>query len=190
MGKLEETTALAIVFGNTRRKKRKENLVSIAKAFEYLVKLHGSQRAAAEKVGLSAEMIRQFLTVLKLPDEVQQLFAKRQLDSVDVAKDLVALKDKSRQIAVAKKITGLLSTDARDIQRIVKGGQVPAKEARKLILQAKKEGLHIFMVDFDDETSRKVVREAKRLKKGPAELLREVILEWLNRKNERQRDRR
>lgn len=87
MQKLDEISALQIVFANIRRKKRKENLVNIAKAFEYLVKNYGSLKAVAEKVGISAEMIRQFLSVLKLPVEVQELFSKREIDSVDAQRN-------------------------------------------------------------------------------------------------------
>lgn len=185
MRKLGETTALAIVFGNTRRKKRKEDLVTIARAVEYLVKLYKSQKAVAEKVGLSPEMIRQFLTVLKLPAEVQKLFSNRQIDSVDVAKDLVALKDRNKQTTVARKMTDLLSKDARDVQRIVKGERIPVKKAKEIILQAKK-GLHIFMLDLDDETYQRVVKEARALRKDPAELVREIVVNWsMNKKSAR-----
>ena len=71
--KLDEESALAILFANTRRKKRKEDLITIARAFEYLVNLYGSKEAVAKRVGLSTEMIREFLTVLKLPREIQKL---------------------------------------------------------------------------------------------------------------------
>lgn len=179
MKRLNEVNALAIVFGNTRRKKRKENLVTIAKACEYLVKLYGSQKAVAEKVGLSAEMIRQFLSILKLPPEVQDLISKRKIDSVDAARQLVALEDAKKQIAVARKITNILSKDARDIHRIVKGETVPAKKVRQIVLEVKKKGLNIFMLDFDDETYKKIAREAKAAGKQAAELVREVVINWL-----------
>ena len=61
MKKLDEISALQIVFGNIRRKRRKENLVTIAKAFECLVKHYGSQKAVAEKVGISRAAVSMFL---------------------------------------------------------------------------------------------------------------------------------
>jgi len=186
MEKLDEISALQIVFANIRRKKRKENLVNIARAFEYLVKNYGSLKAVAEKVGLSTEMIRQFLSVLKLPVEVQDLFLKREIDSVDAAKELAVLQSKHKQIRMAKKIAGVTSDDARDIKRIVKSGSIPIDEAIRSILQAKEEGFNVFMLDFDNETYRSIMKAAKALRKDAAELVREIVIEWLGKNRGRE----
>lgn len=174
-----ETTALAIVFANTKRKpeNRKEDLVTIAKAFKYLVKLYGSQRAVGEQVGLSSSMVGQFLTVLKLHPEVQNLIAERKIDSVDIAKELAVLKDPIRQIAAAKSIISSQSKDVRDIKRLIKNTDIPAKDAKRLILDEK--GLHVFIMDLDDEIYRAVLRIAKARKIDPADLVREIVIDWI-----------
>lgn len=182
MNKLDENRALAIVFANTKRKKRKENLYTIAKAFDYLVKSYGSQKAVANKVGLSTEMIRQFLSVLKLPYEVQMLFSNRQIDSVDVAKELHALKEPTKQIIAAKAILDNLSKDVRDIKRLVKETNTKIEEAKKIVLDAKPNGLHIFVIDFDNEAYQAIIKYSRTLKVKPAELLREIIIDWLRQK--------
>ncbi|MCJ7768222.1 hypothetical protein MUP79_07505 [Candidatus Bathyarchaeota archaeon] len=179
MSKVDEVWALAVVFGNTRRKKRKENLVNIGRAFEVLVEVYNSQKAVTEKVGLSVEMIRQFLTVLKLPKEVQKLFRTREIDSVDTAKELYALRDTRKQICAARRVAGLVSKDVRDVQRIVKSGALSSAEATKAILAAKGKGLHVFMVDLDDEAYERLIREAMALQKKPAELARKIVIDWL-----------
>lgn len=183
MKKLDENSALAIVFANTKRKKRKENLITIAKAFEYLVKLYDSQKAVASKVGLSTEMIRQFLSVLKLPHEVQMLFINRQIDSVDVAKELLALNDPAKQIIAAKAIADSLSKDVRDIKRLVKSSNIAVAEAKNIVIKSKPKGLHIFLLDFDDKTYQAIIKSSKTLKVKPAELLREIIIDWLKQKS-------
>jgi len=174
--------ALAIVFANTHRKKRKENLLTIAEAFEYLTKLYGSREAVAKKVGLSAEMIREFLTVLKLPQKVQRLFFHRQLDNVDVAKELSALNSPAKQIAAAKVIADSLSKDVRDIKRLVKRENIPVENAKKAVSDAKPKGLHVFIIDFDDEMYRAIMRQAKILKTKAVELVREIVIDWLKHK--------
>lgn len=182
MKKLDENGALAIVFANIRRKKRSDDLITIAKSFEHLFKLYGSQRAVAEKAGLSPEMVRQFLAVLKLQKKVQKLFSKRQIDSVDTAKELLALKDSAKQISAAKSIVDSLSKDTkdtRDIKRLVRGSNVPVEEAKKAVLNAKPKGLHIFVMDFDDEMYQAIMRQAKILKIKPVELVREIVIDWL-----------
>lgn len=184
MTKLDEDTALAIVFANTKRKKRIDDLLTIAKACEYLVKLnkYGSQQAVAKRVGLSAEMIRQFLTVLKLSKEIQELVSKRKIDSVDMVKEIAVIKDQPKQIAVAHAFMNSLSKDARDIKRLVKDVNLPSGDAKKTVLDAKPKGLHLFVMDFDDEMYQAILTNTKTLNVKPAELVREIIKNWLKRK--------
>lgn len=187
MKELDEETALAIVFANTKRKKRKENLLTIAKAFEYLFRLYGSKKAVAEKVRLSTEMIRQFLAVLRLPKEVQKIFAKRQIDSVDIAKELLALKAPAKQVVAAKAIANSLSKDVRDIKRLVKNADISIEDAKKTILDAKPKGLHFFIMDFDDETSQAIIWQANVLKIKPAELVKGIVTDWLKQKRNKEK---
>lgn len=182
MKELDENAALAIVFANIRRKKRSVDLITIAKSFEDLVNLYGSPKAVAEKVGLSTEMIRQFLAVLKLPKEVQKIFSKRQIDSLDVAKELLALKEPAKQVVAAKAIADSLSKDVRDMKRLVKDVNLPIGDAKKTVLEAKPKGMHIFIMDFDDKMYQAILTYAKALKVEPAQLVREIITNWLKRK--------
>ena len=182
MKNLNENTALAIIFANTKRKKRNVDLLTMAKCFEHLVKLHGSQKAVAKKVGLSTEMIREFLIVLELPIEVQKLVSERRIDSIDVVREISIIKDSSKQIVAAHAFINSLSKDVRDIKRLVKNADLPIEDAKKTVLDEKPKGLHIFIMDFDDETYRAFIREAKTLKIKPAELVRGIVTEWLKQK--------
>lgn len=185
MKKFDEVSALAIVFGNTMRKNRKEDLVTIARAFEYLVEIYRSRKAVAEKVGLSVEMVRQFLTVLKLTPEVQKLFLRREIDSVDVAKELVRLKEPRKQIALAKKIANIKSKDARDVKRITVAENILVKDAVRVVLEEKEKKLHLFMLDFDDGIFQKIRKEARTRKMKPADLVREIVTNYLKNKRPR-----
>ena len=176
---LDEETALSILFANTKRKKRNEDLITLAKSCEYLTKLYGSQKAVAERVGLSTEMIREFLTALKLPGEVQKLISDRKIDSIDIVREISVLQDPSKQVAAAKTFADSLSKDVRDIKRLIKDTSLSVAEAKKAVLESKPKGLHIFMMDFDDETYRSVIKQAKNMKVKPAELVKEIVVEWL-----------
>ncbi|HIH97117.1 MAG TPA: hypothetical protein HA348_06545 [Thermoplasmata archaeon] len=179
MKELDEETALSIVFANTKRKKRSENLLMIAQCFDYLSKLYGSQRAVAEKTGLSTEMIREFLAVLKLPEEVQELVSNRQIDSIDTVKEISALKDPKTQIEAAKLFVNSLSKDVRDIKRLVKDANLPVEKAKATILDLKPKGLHVFIIDFDDEMYNAINAHAKSCKVTPPELVRKIVKDWL-----------
>jgi len=184
MRKWDEATAWAIAFENTGKKKRPRDLVTVAEAMDYLTELHGS-KAVARKLNLSVEMIRQFLTVLDLPGGVKELFASRKIDSVDVAKELFALGDKKRQETMAKAIVNSPSKDVRDIKRLIKSSNLGVKTAKKTVLDAKPKGLNVFILDFDDETSKKIVFESRAQKMKPAELVRQIVTNYLKKKRPR-----
>ena len=182
MKEVDEETALAILFANTKKKRRDEDLLTIAQSCEYLAKLYGSPRAVAEKIDLSTEMIREFLAVLKLPEEVQKLVSDRRIDSVDVVKEISALKEPKKQIEAAKSFVNSLSKDVRDIKRLVKDANLPVEKAKTAILDSKPKGLHVFIIDFDDEMYNAINAHAKSVKVKPPELVREIVKDWLNQK--------
>lgn len=181
MKNLDENTALAIIFANTKRKKRNTDLLTIAKSFEYLVKLYGLQKIVADKVGLSTEMIREFLTVLKLPKEIQILVSDRKIDSIDIIREISVI-EKSKQITAAYLFVNSLSKDVRDIKRLVKNTNISIEDAKNKILDAKPKGLHFFIMDFNDKIYNLLKKEAKNLKIKPADLVREIVTDWLNQK--------
>lgn len=185
MKKWDEATALATAFSNTRLKKRPNDLVTVAGAMEYLAHLYKSQKAVAKKLDLSVEMVRQFLTVLKLPKNVQALFKSRRIDSIDIAKELAALGNKRKQQSAAKAIVNSQSKDVRDIKRLIKTRNIGVKAAKKTVLDAKPKGFNVFVLDLDDDTSRKVVSVAKALKMKPAELVKEIVTNYLKKKRPR-----
>jgi len=175
---LDEETALAILFSNTKRKKRDADLLTIAKSCDYLVSLYGSQKAVADKIGLSSEMVREFLTTLRLPIEVQKLIAEKKIDRVDVVREISVLKSSSKQIAIAEALANVPSKDVRDIKRLVRSG-LPIEDATKLVLDSRPKGLNVFVMDMDDTTYQVLLKKARTLKITPAELARNIIIEWL-----------
>lgn len=179
MMKLDEETALSIMFANTRRKRRYVDLITVAKSCKYLVNLYGSKEAVAKKVGLSTEMIRELMLPLGLPPEIQKLVSSRKIDSIDKVKEISSLKDPSKQIAAAREFIETSTKDARDIKRLVKKTHLPVREAKEVVLEAKPKDLHIFVMDFDEGTYRSLLAHAKREKMEPAELVRKIVLKWL-----------
>jgi hypothetical protein len=182
MRTLDENTALAILFSNIRRKKRNTDLITIARACKYLTDLYGSQKAVAEKIGLSTEMIREFLTTLKLPVEIKKLISERKIDSVDVVREISAIREPSKQIIAAHAFANSPSKDVRDIKRLIKDANFSIEDAKKTVLNAKPKGLHIFVVDFDEDIYQAITRQAKAMKIRPPELVREIVKDWLRRK--------
>lgn len=179
----DEETALSILFANTKRKKRQVDLVTLARSCKYLVDLYGSRKAVGKRVGLSTEMIRELMLPLKLPKGVQDLVLNRNIDSIDVVREIATLKDPAKQISAANQFIGTVSKDVRDIKRLVKKTGLTAENAKEIILEAKPGNLHIFAMDFDEEIYQAIVHEAEKRKMEPAELVREIVLNWLKSKS-------
>lgn len=185
MNELDEETALSIVFANTKRKKRNVDLITVAKSFEYLVRLYGSQNAVAKRVGLHSEMVRQFRSLLKLPEEVQEIIADRRIDKLDVAYRISMIKDPSEQFEAAKGIADLReSKDIRDVIRMIEKAGYSTKESIERIIEAKPKGLHVFVMDFDDRAYTDINKAAKRMGISPAQLVKQIVEEWLNNQGE------
>lgn len=109
--------ALAALIAGTRSKKRALSLTRIANLLKVAVSELGTYLAVAERVGISAKMLRQFSNVERLSKPVKDLFEERTLDSVDAATHLAMLSD-GDQLPVARALAdGLIDTG--DVRAVV-----------------------------------------------------------------------
>ena len=113
--------AFAVLIKNTRTTRRHLSLIEIAGWLKTAVKILGSINDVADRIGLSPKMLRQFEYVNILSQEVQDLFAERKIDSVDIAAHLKMLEEKD-QIQVAKEAAKgqLNSADVRAVRELRK----------------------------------------------------------------------
>ena len=114
-GQLEE--ALAILISSTHRKTRPLSLTEIAKWLDIAVGQMGSIRAVADRIGVSAQMLAQFSHVKKLSQDVQALFEKQKIDSVDATTQLAMLPE-HEQKPVANALAGG-NIDTIDLRAVV-----------------------------------------------------------------------
>lgn len=176
---MDEETSLAVIFGNTRRKARQVDLVTLARSIEYLVELYGSTKKVGDAVGLSAEMVRELLVPLKLVPEVQRLVSERVIDRIDVARELSKFRDPEAQIAGARLLAHLATDDLRNIRRLARTLRLSIEEAKERVLDAKPEEMHIFVLDFDKKTYRWLLDAARAEGREPPELVRQIVMDWL-----------
>lgn len=179
MKPLDETTALAILFANTKRKRRTEDLVTVAEAFQFLVDKYGSVQAVAKKVGLSPEMVREFLAILSLSPQVLDMVRRREIDSLDVAYRLSKISDPDSQLELAVRAQEMRSKDIRDVEREMATSGRTVDEAVESVKASSLADLHIFVLDFEEEHYKEILSRARSAGTKPAELLKKVILEWL-----------
>ena len=134
------------------------------------------------EIGLSSEMIRNFLLILNLPPEVQNEVKNRNLDSLDVIKQLATIKDPNQQVRIAKMAKNLTTKDIRDIIRVTKNSPFSENEAKDIVLNSKPKGLNIFIIDLEDDYNKIVIKESKNSGLKPGEYIKKIVKEKLDEK--------
>lgn len=177
---MDAESALAIIFANTRRRKRKEDLLTVAEAFQFLLSIYGSQERVALETDLSREMVREFLQILTLQDYVKSLIRSRKIDTIDTAYRLSTIKDEKSLKTIVSKLSDLQTHDLRDAISTSVEAQLSIDEASKMVLKAKPKNLRVFIIDFDDKNYNKLLVISKSRNCSPADVVKEVMNNWLN----------
>jgi len=145
--------AIAAIIANTRRVRRRLDLVGIA---EYIAKARehlGSLAAVADMVGLSEQMLRDFLSVGRLVPEVRRLVEQRRVDAVDVAMRISRMPEEDqRALAEAVMQRRLDADDVRavlDLRRTARDAGVASLIQRIEESRNVKEYLAEFLVPSD-----------------------------------------
>jgi len=185
MNEFDEDIALSILFGNTWKKKRAVDLLTLSKYCDLLVKNYGnSRKAVAEKLGVSPEMVRTFLIAKDMPSEIQKLISERKIDSLDIIKQISEIKNPEDQVIIANAILDLPSKDIRDIIRLIKKDKIHAEDAKKIILGEKPKKYHVYLIDLENKDNDKVLTEARKRKMKPADFVKKIVLEWFDNKKD------
>ncbi len=100
---------IAQLIANTRRKKRPNNLIQIAGEIRWLENDLGSLKAVSETIGISTDMLGQFLSVERLCPEVQKLVEERKIDLVNVVHYMRNFDAKAQRVIAGEVIAGRLS---------------------------------------------------------------------------------
>lgn len=105
---------IARLISNTRRKKRPDNLLDIARDIRWLEDDFGSLTALSRAIGISTDMLRQFLSIEQLCPEVQKLFEERKFDLINIAHYISNFDSSAQKVIANEVINGRLS--AADIR--------------------------------------------------------------------------
>jgi DNA-binding transcriptional regulator YdaS (Cro superfamily) len=130
--------ALAILISNTRRNKRPLPLTEIGKWLSVAVKKLGSHSAVADRLGLSAKMLKQFSNVSRLAPDLRQLVETRKLDSLDAVSHLAVLPAKQQEIVADALAAGEINTS--DIRAVAQLQRLHYSDSIKEILKRVKDG--------------------------------------------------
>jgi len=102
--KVDELSARLIRNTIKKNTQRADNLLVIARDVEELIRLTGSINAAAKHIDLSLIMLKKFLSVNNLSEEVKKLVEQRKFDNVQAAYDIRSLSSEE-QLIIAKSVS-------------------------------------------------------------------------------------
>lgn len=145
---LTEEKALAIVIASYGDKGY--NLLKKAEAFSHLLKLYGSVNEVNKKTRTDKMLIRRYVRITQLPDEVKNTLLSREITSYYLAAELTRIDDKERLIATASNIAGVPREMGLEIIRFVlKNKDKKVEECVKIIRELYYDDIDIQVLYFN-----------------------------------------
>ena len=182
---VDKDEAFAICFLNLKGYKDKD-IYRTAKALQYLKNLpeYGSNEKVGEAVGVSGEVVREFLTLFKLPEPIQDLFRERKLIWLEQCRRLWQLAKTRPNVLeeTANAIFDITAWDSRQvIEHIIRNPSISVLEAKKAVLESKpekKNEYHVIAL-LDEEYFKLLSREAVKRNVSVSSLVTSVVQKWL-----------
>jgi hypothetical protein len=181
---VDRDQALAICFANLKGPKDKD-LLGTARALQYLKALpeYGSNAKVGKAVGVSGEIVREFLTLLTLPEGIRGLFEDGQL-KLEHGRRLWQLGRRRPQVLqeVADVMTGMSAMDARHLaEYVLKHPELSVSEARIKLAESKtvtEREFHVVAL-LSEEQYRLLTQEARERKVDVNVLVTSIVRQWL-----------
>ena len=182
---VDRVEALAVAFANLKGSKRKD-LIRTAHALDFLKKLpeFRSNQLVAEEVGVSAEIVREFLMLLELPEDVQELINTKRL-GLEHGRRLRQLGRHRPSIVTdaARAAAHMTALDARNmVDYLIKHPTATVPDAQQMIADSKPVITHEYRVEVSlaAEKFKQLAAEARRLRQSVNSLACEIVAGWLD----------
>lgn len=182
---MDKDEALAVCFLNLKGYKDKD-IFQTAKALKYLKSLpeYGSNKKVGEAVGVSGEIVREFLTLFKLPKSIQDLFKERKLTHLEQCRRLWQLAKTRPNLLekTANTISDMSAWDSRHmIEHILRNPSISVLEAKKAVLESKpqKEKEYHVIALMSDEDYELLATEATKRNVSVSALVTSIVQTWL-----------
>jgi len=177
--------ALAICFSNLKGYKDKD-LFATAQALSYLKTLpeNRSNKKVGKLVGVSGEIVREFISLLRLPEAIQDLFKQGQLKHLEQVRRLWQLARINPGLLdeTAVAISQISAWDGRlVIDYILKNPGVVVSDALKVVNDSKtitEKEYHVIAI-LSEEEYKLLAAEAKKHKTPVDLLVTSIVQQWL-----------
>ena len=181
---LDKNEALAICFRNLKGAKAKD-LMLTARALKHLRELpeYRSNKSLGKKVGVSGEIVRQFIALLDLPSSVQAYLEQGKL-GLEQGRRLWQL-NRTRPSVVeeaAFEMNSLTAMESRDlVEYLLRAPTSSVQDALDGLEAAKPEVSHEYHIDaiLDERSYRSLETRAREQKVRVNDLVSMIIKSWL-----------
>ena len=181
---LEKTEALAVCFRNLKGPKNKD-LLSTARALKYLKELpeFGSNRSLGEAVGVSGEIVRQFISLLDLPDSIQGYIEQGKL-GLEQGRRLQQLIRRRPDVAkdAARVVCSMTAMETRDlVEYLIRTPTDSVDDALNAIGEARTQIAEEYHIDaiLDGESFRLMTTHAEAKGISVNNLVTVIVNSWL-----------
>lgn len=181
---LEKNEALAICFRNLKGTKTKDLLLT-ARALQFLRNLPecSSNKSVGEAVGVSGEIVRQFIILLELPSNILPYFEQRIL-GLEQGRRLWQLNRKRPAIVedAARAMSIMTAMEARDlVEYLIRTPLASVQDSLAALEAAKPEVSHEYHIDaiLDEQAYCMLVVEARRKRLRVNDLVTNIVNGWL-----------
>ena len=173
-----------IIWANVKGPKFKDYL-GVARALSYVKRQpgYGSDRKVAERYPISREMVREFISLLQLPEEILTLYESKML-TLEHGRKLLQVQRARPAVLheVVEHVSHLSSHEARDlIVHLLRFPDLTGERAKEDIMQSRKgprREFHVVTI-VDQVTYDALVRHARDHHVGVSEFVGGIVKGWL-----------
>ena len=185
----DRNTALAICFSNLKGSKNKDLLLT-ARALEYLKELpeFRSNQRVGEQLGVSGEIVRQFISLLDLPSTIHQHLQDKKL-GLEHGRRLWQLNRARPSIVedAASAMASMTAMDARDlVEYLIKNPSASVPEALDTLEEAKPviTEEHLVCALLSRPEFEALVVHAREKNSSEHDLVSSIVRQWLKERND------
>lgn len=184
----DKAEALVVCFRNLKGPRSKDLLLT-ARALQYLKNLpeFGSNQSVGDAVGVSGEIVRQFVGLLDLPSCIQDYLSSGAL-GLEHGRRLGQLSKSRPEILgnAAEAMTKLTAMEARDLcEHLIRNPMSSVDQSLDALAAAKQTVRKEYRISviLDEEPYRLLTSQARERHMRTSELATAMVIEWLERHN-------
>lgn len=72
------------------------------------------------------------------------------------------------------------SKEVRDIELLISNTGLTPKKSKRIVFESRLKGLHVFIMDFEDQEYNEILEQSRKAKLPPPEYVKKIVLSSIN----------